>query len=130
MGKFCKDRMLSIGELRGSAFVFVNSHIEILRAIQDGNYYGYLVGPHVWQKQMHRIESACEELERLFAEREADHSRQVKFTEAARHVWGRGTVRVYGPQCGHFWDLSATEMASLSKVLLPDGEEVRADAHN
>lgn len=42
----------------------------------------------------------------------------------------KGTVRVYGPQCGHFWDLPATEMASLSKVLLPDGEEVRADAHN
>lgn len=76
MGKFCKDRMLSIGELRGSAFVFVNSHIEILRAIQDGNYYGYLVGPHVWQKQMHRIESACEELERPRNVRQITHDRR------------------------------------------------------
>jgi hypothetical protein len=86
----CKKRLLSLAELKESAFVFLNGHMTILRELHDGDYYGYRAGHHACQKQMRRIESACGELEQAFAEREADQSLQAKGGEAqlsARYAW-------------------------------------------
>jgi hypothetical protein len=65
--------------------------MKILRELYDGNYYGYQIGPNRYRRQMHRIASAIEELQRVFREREADESPQSKYAEAklsARHILG------------------------------------------
>jgi hypothetical protein len=62
-----------------------------LQELQEGDYYGYKLGPNAYGKQMHRVWSALDELARLLREREADESPQAKGGEAqlsARYLFG------------------------------------------
>jgi hypothetical protein len=78
-----------MAELHSIASHLLKGGMMIIRELQEGNYYGYRVGPNIYRKQVHRIESAFRKLAQVFREREADQLPQANGGEAqlsARHA--------------------------------------------
>jgi hypothetical protein len=93
----CRDRAVSMAELHIIAGGLLKGGLMIVRELQEGNYYGYRVGPNIYRKQMDRLESAFRELSEVFRVREADQSPHAKIREAqlsARHVCETGLAEL------------------------------------